>query len=252
MSELSNNLKAESKAETSTPPVDQNQDPQIIELKAKLADRDKIIKARESVIFRQNNLIANLESQIYEHSDKPYIIAKLQDKIAILKQKSAQELAKFNNYLVKNQTALLASGLIGLTGIVGLQSMSINSLQDQIDLNSDLGRQTDEKMVQALDERSKREKQEFDDKIQQLQEETRDLKNKQTSTLLPQNSSEILNQNFKKFNPEIPYQNIPPINLLEIPVKPLSNNLISQKEQIQPSIQAPAQSTPLKPTPEEN
>ena len=241
------------------PPVDQNQDPQIIALKAKLADRDKIIKARESVIFQQNDLIASLDSQIEKCSDKPYIITKLQDKIAILKQKSA-------HYLVKNQTVLLASGLIGLAGIAGLQSMSINSLQDQIDLNSDLGRKTDEKMIQALDERSKGEKQEFDDKIQKLQQEMQDLKNKQTSTLLPQNSNSIPNlvpnkfpnqqSNSLQFNPQsleknIP-QNIPQITLPQIPVKPLSNNLITQKELIQPLIQEPAQSTPSTPTPQEN
>ena len=207
-------------------------------------------------MLKKSSEIAFLQKQITQNSKEPCTVTKLQNQIAILKQKSVEELAKFNNYLVKNQTLLLATGLIGLTGALVLQSASISSLQDQIIQNSDLGRQTDEKMFQALDEKNKREKQEFDDKIQQLRQEMQDLKNKQTSTLLPQNSnknpSEILNQNFKEFNPEIPYQNTPPITLPQISAKPLSNNLIPQKELIQPSIQVPAQSTPLKPTPQEN
>jgi hypothetical protein len=110
-----------------------------------------------------------------------------------------------------------------LGGIAGIQSQSINSLQDQIILNSDLNRSTNEKMLDAMETKGERKEQEFNDKIQNLQQEMQELKSKQTSTLLPQNQTsspnlipgQQLNQNLKEFNPQIPYQISP-----NIPQKP--------------------------------
>lgn len=169
----------------STPPVDQN--PLVEELKAKLANRDEILAELQIQI-------TSLQQQIQQNPNRPDIVAKLRNKIASSKEIASQKLQKTINFLKENKTALLASSILTLTGITGLQAKSIDSLQDQIFLNSNLNRLTDEKMIDSIETKAERKEQEFNDKIQELKREIQELKNTQSSTLLPQNSNQTANQ----------------------------------------------------------
>ena len=249
MSKDQPNFSKENKADNHfTPPVDQN--PLVAELKQTLI-------ARETIISQQNELIADLDSQIEKFSKRPDIVAKLQSKLAVFNEVSAQKLEKLNNFLIENQTTLLATSLVGLSGVAGLQAQSINSLQQQLEINSnnfELQRRTDEKTFDSIQTREAKRQEEFDDKIQKLQQEMQELKSKQSSTLLPQ-TNPTSSENLQEFNQKIPASVLPGFTDWEkkdTNTKPTIPNITLPKSEspefkppIQPPVSTPPASVPM-------